>query len=525
VDGVNITKINSKKIIIITIIFFMTATLTPFSNTIFGLQINKVTTDENILSEIQKALINNNAKWIAAETQISSFEKDVQFYLGANPEVPTDNEGEIITLNYDLPDKFDWRDVNGIDWTTPIRNQKNCGSCVAFGVLGALESVLQIKSNNTYKPDLSEANLFFCGDGSCNNGWIPTAALDRLKEIGVPDENCFQYQPYDMKCNEGCSNWKNKVVKIEKFGGVPTQSIKEYLITKGPLITSFVVFEDFFYYSSGIYEHVWGPYAGLHCVSIVGYNDIEDYWICKNSWGTRWGEDGWFKIKYRKCEIDLGVKYIELGGSNPPNTPNIPNGISTGIAGEHYSFTTSANDPDNNGLYYLVDWDDGEHIMSEGVYPNMAPATLTHSWSVLNQEEFNVRVKAIDVYGFESDWSHSFTIKITNNKPDKPLKVQGILRGVPEKEYEFTSLTNDPDGHQIYYLFDWGDGSDSGWIGPFISGDTVNTSHAWISNGQFKIKVKGKDIHGAESEWSDPTSIAMPKNILMNKFKISQLFF
>ena len=45
-------------------------------------------------------------------------------------------------------------------------------------------------------------------------------------------------------------------------------------------------------------------YVGGHIVAVVGYDDAEQYWICKNSWGSEWGENGYFKIKYGECKID-----------------------------------------------------------------------------------------------------------------------------------------------------------------------------------------------------------------------------
>jgi C1A family cysteine protease len=80
--------------------------------------------------------------------------------------------------------------------------------------------------------------------------------------------------------------------------------IKEWLTTKGPVCAAFVVYQDFFNYKDGIYKHVSGGEAGGHCVTIVGYNDNPGYWICKNSWGTGWGMQGFFNIAYGQCGID-----------------------------------------------------------------------------------------------------------------------------------------------------------------------------------------------------------------------------
>jgi hypothetical protein len=64
------------------------------------------------------------------------------------------------------------------------------------------------------------------------------------------------------------------------------------------------IFDDFYAYSSGIYSRVYGNYAGLHEISIVGYNDAGQYWIVKNSWNTTWGEEGFFRIAYSENVLD-----------------------------------------------------------------------------------------------------------------------------------------------------------------------------------------------------------------------------
>ncbi len=62
------------------------------------------------------------------------------------------------------------------------------------------------------------------------------------------------------------------------------------------------------------------------------------------------------------------------------------------------------------------------------------------------------------------------------------------------------------------YLFDWGDEKFSGWVGPYNSGQTAEASHKWNGKGDYEIRVKAKDDHGVQSDWSDPLPISMPKN-------------
>ena len=76
----------------------------------------------------------------------------------------------------------------------------------------------------------------------------------------------------------------------------------------------------------------------------------------------------------------------------------------------------------------------------------------------------------------------------------------------------FSSSTTDPEGASLHYLFDWGDGNDSGWVGPFASGQTAEASHNWTNLGAYEVKVMAKDNYGARSEWSDVAIINIVEN-------------
>jgi hypothetical protein len=101
---------------------------------------------------------------------------------------------------------------------------------------------------------------------------------------------------------------------------------------------------------------------------------------------------------------------------------------------------------------------------------------------------------------------------ITNNPPEKPATPTGSVSGKPGTEYLYTTTTTDPDGDQVLYIWNWGDGTTSGWLGPFNSGATATATHSWTAQGTYQIKVKAKDTFGAESDWSDPLPVSMPLN-------------
>jgi parallel beta-helix repeat protein len=206
-----------------------------------------------------------------------------------------------------LPSSFSWRDINGVDFTTPIRNQTPYPSCESFALVAAIETMVQYKVGFPFNCDLSEAHLFFFSGGNIVWGSYPENDTKFLKEYGVPDEACWPYpkDKYQYPLNTTSPDWQNRTVKITDWSYIPADpvAIKTALLTNGPVPSYFLVYDDFVYFKKGIYQHRWGNSRGAHYMAIVGYNDDPGYWIVKNSWGTNFQEDGWVKIKYGECEF------------------------------------------------------------------------------------------------------------------------------------------------------------------------------------------------------------------------------
>jgi len=101
--------------------------------------------------------------------------------------------------------------------------------------------------------------------------------------------------------------------------------------------------------------------------------------------------------------------------------------------------------------------------------------------------------------------------KTTNNPPGKPDKPSGLIIGVAGWNITYKTSSIDQDGEQIYYMFDWGDGTTSDWLGPYESGEIIKAKHSWEEKGTYEVRVKAKDIHYSESSWSDPLPVSMPK--------------
>jgi PKD repeat protein len=280
--------------------------------------------------------------------------------LGALPEeIP---EGARIRPVYEagvLPTHFDWRQQDGYNWMTPVKNQGSCGSCVAFGAVGALEGQLRIQANNpSWNADLSEQHLFSCGGGSCGTGWYVSSALNYLEQYGTPDEACSPYRGTDTACSSSCPDWQSRAFNISSWSwlDVNPNSIEAALLN-GPLVARFDVYSDFYAYVSGIYHHTSGALRGGHAVTIVGYDSIERYWIVKNSWGTGWGEKGYFRIGFGEVGIDRSVASIRASVRAPPsvnlNAPQI-DGLTVTINGAAQPGT-----PGTSVTKITWDWGDG----------------------------------------------------------------------------------------------------------------------------------------------------------------------
>lgn len=278
------------------------------------------------VQSIQSAISQKGANWRAGDTPISRLpanERVKRLGVKPPPGTPTVEEiaqrtesGELQAMalgeeGIQAPAAFDWRNVSGQNFVTSVKDQGGCGSCVAFGTTAAVESKFRIQRSNAAMPiDLSEASLFYCigrAEGVlCNTGWWPELAFNGYQNIGVPDEACYPYVAGDQNCTGRCSDWASRVVKTTGQTVLTSNigAIKDWISTKGPVSACFIVYDDFFAYTSGVYQHVSGAVAGGHCVALIGYNDSQQCWIGKNSWGAGWGESGFFRIKYGDSSID-----------------------------------------------------------------------------------------------------------------------------------------------------------------------------------------------------------------------------
>lgn len=122
---------------------------------------------------------------------------------------------------------------------------------------------------------------------------------------------------------------------------------------------------------------------------------------------------------------------------------------------------------------------------------------------------YHIKVKAKDPYDAESEWSDSLTINISD-PPDIP-DIDGPNSGKVGVTYNYTFVTSDPNGEDVYYYIDWDDGQKEEWIGPYSSGKKITVKHKYDSMGDYGIRAKAKDINDQESGWAE-LEVTMPRN-------------
>lgn len=267
--------------------------------------------------EVQQAIAAAGYKWEARDTRISMLARDVRpgALFGLSIGEPdrqnlmraSVQESAKFSAVAPPPRKVDWRNKPG-NFVTPVKFQGTCGACVAFATCATLESRWLKKKNATGQDiDLSESHLFSCGGGKCASGWNFEPALRQAKDKGVGLEADFPYQPHDVDCEK-----IPPVIKVPSWSKITTMNARKHAIaSNGPVIAGMRVFSDFYSYGSGIYKHATGEFEGLHAVSVVGYDDAEDYWIVKNSWDRDWGESGFARMGYGECGLDSEFPFFD----------------------------------------------------------------------------------------------------------------------------------------------------------------------------------------------------------------------
>ena len=360
---------------------------------------------------------------------------------GSDASLNTSSSSDPTTSDTPPPADFDWRNYESGNWLPPVRNQRSCGSCWAFSAVGIVESSINIaKGDPDWDPDLSEQYLvsdchpdpYGGGYQTCCGG-SKGSALTYIFDSGIPDEGCMGYvdgssgydgsscgcssgscssgctykndgKCSDQTCSDRCGDWDTRLEFITEYGWVENDltSIKQALVDYGPLAVSMDIgysMDENYYYDGDIFRCKTEDGTTNHAVVIVGYDDAGGYWIVRNSWGTGWGDDGYFMVGYGECSIEEYVYYASI--NQPPHTPNSPTPEDS-ISGADMiaDLSWTGGDPnDGDIVLYDVYFEEGDVIPSSLLCDDITstvcdPGSLnpetTYSWKVIssdNQEE------------------------------------------------------------------------------------------------------------------------------------------
>ena len=217
----------------------------------------------------------------------------------------------------DLPDKFDWRNINGVNFLSPVRNQGRCGSCYAISLIESLEARLRVKEKDITRPLLSAEFVLRCGiyTQGCKGGYAYSGGRF-IRDFGVPTEKELPYKPASrQECHEILKT-SMKMMKVKDYGyvggdygGTSEEAMIRELVRYGPFVVGLNPGRKLKAYDGGILRNdpvslaedvnsatirdqnkQWEEVE--HAVLLVGYGTSKEgtkYWILQNSWGQKFG--------------------------------------------------------------------------------------------------------------------------------------------------------------------------------------------------------------------------------------------
>ena len=167
---------------------------------------------------------------------------------------------------------------------------------------------------------------------------------------------------------------------------------------------------------------------------------------------------------------------------------------------------------DRDGLIESYEWDFGDGNNGSGMIVN-------HTYS--NLGSYNVTLTVTDDDGYTGNLTRNILIEEFPNPPSAPI-INGPIKGKAGEDYDYSFVSIDPNDEDVLYFVDWGDETNSSWIGPYTSGLEITLNHTWNERGTYIIRAKAKDIYDFESDW-ETLEVTMPRGRLLPNILIITL--
>jgi cathepsin C len=234
-------------------------------------------------------------------------------------------------------ESLDWRIKDGHNWLSPVVTQGDCGSCYTISTVHMLQARNKIRSGNPHGPKFSVSFPLYCSEYNqgCDGGYGFLQSKWN-EDVGLVPEHCAPFSQgggsckISSDCNLGGKRYRATGHHYVGgyYGGADPDSIRKELVEHGPMVMSFEPQEDFMYYKNGVYKsspnkihQEWEQVD--HAVLLVGFGSAKTdaYWTMQNSWGSDWGEDGYFRMKRGTdesgCESIVVAAQVVEEDSNP----------------------------------------------------------------------------------------------------------------------------------------------------------------------------------------------------------------
>jgi len=248
-----------------------------------------------------------------------------------------------------LPDSFDWRTKNIV---SAVKDQGECGSCWTFASTESIESAYALKNGAGLITDLSEQQVLDCtpnpdqcgGTGGCQGGTAELVYANMMKMGGITTEWYYPYISYygsNYQCHYN-SSVTIPYAQLSNYTKLPSNQydpLINALVQNGPIAIT-VMASTWSDYESGVYAGCPKTNIDLdHAVLLVGYGTDSssgvDYWLIRNSWSPKWGEDGYIKLRRDSgTNISCGIDYNPQDGTGCKNGP--PQVTACGMCGILY---------------------------------------------------------------------------------------------------------------------------------------------------------------------------------------------